>query len=259
MDKELVILVPNEETAYQVTKSLRGLDDAGMIELYSSTIVAKSANGSITIKDEHHLREPWGTVLGLTGGALVGLLGGPVGVAVGAAIGGAAGLGGDLAYTGFAGEFVRDVGNQMQPGGLAVCASIWEDWTLPVDLELAPLGAVVFRQATDDVVTAQIRADWRQLEEEEAHLAAEIRGSVAERKAELQAKREEVRTRIAAQRDRLKARAKELEASWNAKVESIRAKVDGAKSDAKHRHEEHAAKLARFAATQKAAFHDLFA
>ena len=259
MDKELFIVVPNETAAYEVTKALRALDDSGEIELYSSTILAKSADGSISIKDKHHLREPWGTVLGLTGGALIGLLGGPVGAAIGAAVGGAAGLGGDLAYSGFAGEFVRDVGARMLPGGYAVCASVYEDWTLPVDLELAPYGALIFRQATEDVVTAQIRADWQQLKDEEAKIAAEIQRAAGERKAKLEAKRGEVRGKIGAQRERLKKRAQQLEEGLSAKVESIKAKADAAKADAKQRHEEHAAKLSRFAAAQKSAFHDLFA
>jgi hypothetical protein len=146
----------------------------------------------------------------------------------------------------------------MERGRFAVCASIYEDWTMPLDLELAPFGAIVFRQATDDVVTAQIRADWQQMKDEEAHLAAEIKTATGERKAKLEAKREEVRAKIAAQRERLKSRARELEAGWNAKIDSIKSKADRAKADAKHRHEQHAAKVAHFAAAQKAAFHELF-
>ena len=51
MDKELVILVPTEAAAYEVVRSLKGLDDQGSIELYSSTVVMKTASGSLTVKE----------------------------------------------------------------------------------------------------------------------------------------------------------------------------------------------------------------
>jgi len=116
MDKELAIVVPTEAAAYEVVHALKGLDDEGSIELYSSTVVVKTASGALTVKDKDHLRGGWATALGLSTGALIGLLAGPVGVAVGAAIGGAAGLGEDLAYSGFAGDFVQDVAARLLPG-----------------------------------------------------------------------------------------------------------------------------------------------
>src|SRR5277367_3689707 len=106
MDREIVIVVPTEEAAYEVVKSLKALDEEATIELYSSTVIVKTADGAIGIKDSRHPRGPWGTMLGVSAGALIGLLAGPVGAAVGAAVGGAAGLGDDLAYSGFVGTFV---------------------------------------------------------------------------------------------------------------------------------------------------------
>src|SRR5579859_5978864 len=81
MDKELVIVVPSEAAAYEVVKALKGLDDEGAIELYSSTVVVKSSSGTFTIEDAHHLRPPWAAAIGVTTGALIGLLAGPVGMA----------------------------------------------------------------------------------------------------------------------------------------------------------------------------------
>lgn len=259
MDKELVIVVPNELAAGEVVASLKALDDEGAIELYSSTVVTKTAAGTITVKDTHHLHGPWAAALGVSTGALIGLLAGPVGAAVGAAIGGAAGIGGELAYSGFAGDFVRDVAARLEVGGYAVCASVWEDWTMPVDLATAPFGVVIFRQATDDVVVAQIRAEWQSLKDDKARLEAEISRSAGEKKAKLEAKRDELRAKQAAQHERLQKRANKLEESWRAKIASVQAKVEKAKDDVKTRHQEHAEKLTRFVADQKAAFRDLFA
>jgi uncharacterized membrane protein len=259
MDKEVVFLVPSEAAAYDVVKALKGLDDEGSIELYASTVVVKTANGAITIKDTRHLHGGWATVLGLSTGALIGLLGGPAGVALGAAVGAAAGLGEDLAYSGFAGDFVNDVEARLQPGGHAVVASVWEDWTVPVDVAVKPIGAVVFRQATDDIVVAQIRSDMQSLKEEQAHLDAEISHASAEARAKLEARRNELRAKQNAQREKLQARAKKLEDTWAAKVASIKAKTTQAKAEVKARHEQHLDKLSRFAVAQKSAFHELFA
>jgi len=259
MDKEIVIVVPTEAAAYEVVKALKALDDEGSIELYSSTVIAKKADGAMEIKDTRHLRGAWGTALGLSTGALIGLLAGPLGAAMGAAIGGAAGLGGDLAYSGFAGDFVHDVSARLQPGGVAVCASVWEDWTVPIDVAVSPLGATVFRQATDDVVVAQIRADMQALGEERAHLEGEIAKATGEAKAKLEARRTELRAKEGGQRERLQKRASKLEEGWEAKIASIKEKAAAAKADAKARHQQHVDKLARFAAAQKESFHQLFA
>ena len=258
MDRQIVIVVPSETAAYEVVKALKGLDEEGAIELYTATVVEKSTAGTLTIKDDHRLRGPWATALGMSTGALIGLLGGPVGAAVGAVVGGSVALGGELAYSGFAGDFVYDVAAQLQPGSYAVCASVYEDWTVPVDTATAPFGAVVFRQATDDVVLAQMRAGWEAIKNDQAHLETEIRQAAGEQKARLEAKREELRTKEAAQRKKLHARATKLKETWDAEIASIKAKSEHAKADAKARHEQHVQKLSRFAAEQKKAFTELF-
>jgi len=260
MNKEIVIVVPTEVAAYEVVKALKGLDAEGSIELYASNVVVKTPSGAITIKDKEHIRGPWGTLLGASTGALIGLLAGPVGAAVGAAVGGAAGLGGDLAYSGFVGDFVQDVAARLAPGGHAVVASVWEDWTVPVDVAVAPFAVgAVFRQSTDDIVTAQIRSELQTMKEEAQHLDAEIFKADREERARLEAKRAELRAKMAAQKERLHQRAAKLQERWDAEIASIKEKTAKAKAEAKTRHELHAEKLSRFAKAEKAAFHDLFA
>ncbi len=258
MDREIVIVVPSEKAAYEVISTLKKLDDEGSIELYSSSVITKSKSGFELIEDSRHVHAPLGTALGMSTGALIGLLGGPAGVAIGVAIGGAAGLGGDLAYSGFAGDFVHDVSARLPEGGYAVVASVWEDWTVPVDVAMAPYGGVVFRQATDDVVIAQIRADMQALKDEEAHVDAEIARAAGDAKAKLVAKKNELQAKQTAQREKMRARANKLEDSWHARIESIKEKNKAAKAEAKHRHEQHAEKLSRFAALQKQSFRELF-
>jgi uncharacterized membrane protein len=241
-----------------VVKALKALDDEGSIELYTSTVVGKSADVGVHVKDARSV-PLWGTALGVSTGALIGLLAGPLGAAVGAAVGGAAGLGGDLAYSGFAGDFVRDVSARMEPGSTAVCASLWEDWPVPVDVAVGPYGAIVFRQATDDVAVAQIRAEVQSLKEAESHLEAEIAQAKGDAKAKLEAKRAELRAKQAAQRERLQSRARKLQESWDARIASIKEKATAASAQAKVRHQQHVEKLDRFVSLQKQAFRELFA
>jgi uncharacterized membrane protein len=258
MDKSIIVIIPNETAAYEVFRALSKLDDEGSIELYSAAVVSKGPDGVVDVKDSRDRQGPWGTALGLSTGALIGLIAGPVGAAVGATLGGAAGLGGDLAYSGLQGDFVKQASSSLAPGAFAVCASIWEDWTEPVDAAVRPFGGVVLRQATEDLVVAQIRAETQALDEELAHLDAEIERAGGDAKAKLVAKREELRMKQHAQREQLEKRAEQLQSSLEAKIASIQAKAQSAKADAKARHEQRVEKLGRFAALQKQSLRELF-
>jgi uncharacterized membrane protein len=253
VDKELVIVVPGEAAAHEVVMALEGLDAQGLVELYSSTIVVKDASGTLAVKHTRDLGGTWATPLGLSTGALLGLLGGLIG-----AFAGAEDLGSDLAYSGFALDFVHDVAQSLKPGSYAVCASLWEDWTGPVDDSTEPFGAVVFRQAPDEVAVAQTRTQWQVAREELAHLEAEIERAAGDQKAMLEARRGDLRAKQEELREYLLGRGAKLQEIWGARIASIEAKLPTAKAEARARHEQHAAKLSRFAAAQLAAFHDLF-
>jgi uncharacterized membrane protein len=276
MDKEIVIVVSNETAAYEAVKALKALDVEGSIELYASTVVCKAENGTFTIVGEHRLRAAQTAALAASTGALLGLLGGPialaagatagaaagaaaVGAALGGTVGGAAAIGGDLTYSAFAGEFVQMVAASLQPGGYAVLASVAEDWTVPIDTAIAPWGAVAFRQATDSVVLAQLKADWQSMNDELDQIEVEIDEAVGTEKAKLLAKRDELRMKQKAMRESVEARVRALQESWDAKIAAMEAKADVAEARAAARHAEHARKLSQFAAVQKKAFHDLFA
>ena len=257
MDREIVIVVPSEADAFECIEGLEAIDDEGSIELYSLAVLQKTPTGEVMVKDTRE-RGPSSTAVGLTTGALIGLLGGPVGVAVGAAVGASAGLGGDLVYSGFAGEFIRDVSARLEPGSFAVCANIWEDWTTPVDVVVAAVNGAIFRQSTEDVIVAQMRAEMQASKDEQEHLEAEIQRAKGETKAKLEAKREELRKNQAARRQRLEKRANQLKAEWDAKIASIKEKATASRAEAKARHEQHVEKLRRFAAMQKESFNELF-
>jgi len=259
MDKELVIFVPSEAAAYNVLTALEALDDEGSIELYGTTVVARTPDGHIDIKDARAHRAPWGTAIGTGIGALVGLLGGPVGAAVGATIGASFGVVSDLSYTGFPGDFVHDVSATLTNGSYAVLASVWEDWMTPVDLAVVPYGATVLRQSTDDVSVAQLKAEDQALRDEWASFEAAVSNAEGQAKAKLEAHRASLRAKQQTSRAAMKARVTAMQDSWNAKIASIQDKTKHAKADAQARHQRHQDKLSRFAAEQKASFDELFA
>ena len=258
MDKELVIFVPSESAAYNVLTALETLDDDGSIELYGSTVVARAADGRLDIKDSRGRRGAWGTALGTGLGALVGLLGGPAGVVVGAAVGASFGAVSDLTYTGFPGDFVYDVSNTLANGSFAVIASVWEDWMTPVDVAVAPYGATVLRQSTDDISAAQIAAEDQALKNEWSSFEAEVASAKGDAKVKLEAHRDNLRAKQQAARAKMRARATAMQDSWKAKIASIEDKAKRAKAGAQTRHQLHRDKLAKFAAEQKTSFDELF-
>ncbi len=140
-----------------------------------------------------------------------------------------------------------------------VCANVWEDSAVPVDVAVAPFEASIFRQATEHLVVAQIRAELRALNDEQQRFEAERARSSGSPSARSDAKSTKVGAKEVAQRERLRQRANGLQQAWEARMTSIRQKAALAKGEAKARHQQHLEELARLAATQEAIFNELFA
>ena len=82
----IVVIFDNEKQAYEGSKVFKELDAEDSITLYANAVIAKDANGKLTVKQAAD-QGPLGTGVGLFTGALLGLPGGPAGVAVGALAG----------------------------------------------------------------------------------------------------------------------------------------------------------------------------
>src|SRR5215470_9405106 len=142
MDRMLVVVFDSESKAYDGKKALLDLDREGSISVYGYAILAKSADGTTTVKQGDDVG-PLGTLTGTAVGSLVGLLGGPVGVAVGVAGGSLIGAIADLDNVGVGTDFLSDVAETLMPGKVAVVAEVDEEWTTPVDTRMETLGGVV--------------------------------------------------------------------------------------------------------------------
>jgi uncharacterized membrane protein len=89
-NKILVSVFDSERTAFEGLTALKDLHREGDISLYASTMIAKDASGTVSVRQAAD-NGPIGTLAGRVTGGLVGLLGGPVGVAVGASSAASAG------------------------------------------------------------------------------------------------------------------------------------------------------------------------
>jgi uncharacterized membrane protein len=197
MDKVLVAVFDTEQAAFEGVSALKELHRDGDITLYASSVIVKDADGVASIrKSADH--GPVGTVTGIVAGGLVGLLGGPVGVAVGAYVGGFGGLMFDLFNAGVGIDFVDEVGASLTPGKAAVVADIDETWVAPVETRLGALGATTFRRRSSEVVDDELTREAQDARSELDQLRHELRESIGDAKATVEAK-------IASQRRKLEA------------------------------------------------------
>jgi uncharacterized membrane protein len=117
----VAIAYPDLATARQVTSNLGGAQKAHLIELDDLTIVEHREGGKIK------LHQPSLAGVGAAGGAMWGGLIGLIflaplfGMAIGAAAGAA---GGSMADYGVDDNFMKDMGEKLEPGGAAVVALV---------------------------------------------------------------------------------------------------------------------------------------
>jgi uncharacterized membrane protein len=233
-NKMIVVIFDNEKNAYEGAKTLKDLHAEGSITLYASAVMAKDASGKVSVKQAAD-QGPLGTGVGLITGSLIGLLGGPVGVALGAGAGTFGGLLYDLAQAGVGEDFLSEVGQNLQPGKVAVVAEILEEWVMPVDTRMEAAGGVVFRRAREEVEDAQIARDTAALKAEVADLKAEHARAHREAKAKLEAKISAASARLQATQARAKAAAEARKLEMDAKIKSLQEQVAKARGADKAR------------------------
>lgn len=231
-DKMIVAVFDNERKAYAGLKALNDIHAEGSITLYASAVIAKSADGKLTVKETAD-EGPLGTGVGLFTGSLIGLLGGPAGLAIGALTGMAGGALYDLAKVGVGGDFLDEVGRQLTPGKVAVVAEIWEEWVTPLDTRMEAVGGIVLRRTRGEFVDAQMAMDIASIKAEVASLKAEYARADKEARTKLKAKIENAKTKLKAAQDRAGAAAEATKREMDAKLGALRGRVAKAKGDAK--------------------------
>jgi uncharacterized membrane protein len=259
MDKMFVAVFDSERQAYEGYRVLQDLHAEGSITLYAQAVIAKDAQGKVTIKEAAD-PGPLGTAVGVVAGALVGLLGGPMGVAVGAAAGMLGGATYDATNAVVSAQFVDEATARLEPGKAAVIAEIQEEWVLPLDARMEVVGETVLRQARGDVVDAQIARDVAALEADVAAMEAEARQASAEAEAQLRARIDAARAELQRVQDRATSSVEAAQREAEAKLTALKEQAAGVRAEQKQQletreaevraaHEERKAKLSREALT----------
>jgi uncharacterized membrane protein len=242
MDKVLVVVFDSENKAYEGSLAFQDLQNEGSINLYAKAVIARDANGKVTVKQTGDMG-PVGTAVGLLTGSLIGLLGGPVGVVIGVTVGTSGGLLYDLAQLGVSEDYLNEVGKSLLPGKAAVVAEAWEEWTLPVDSRMEALGGVVFRSTRMDIVDDQMEKDVAALNADLDELEAEYAQASAEAKKKLQTRIDNAKAKLRAAQDAMQARLSSSQQETEAKIQSLEKQAAKAHGERKAKLEKRIAEL----------------
>jgi uncharacterized membrane protein len=229
MDRMVVVVFDKENKAYEGKKALLSLDAEGSISVYASVVVAKHADGTVSVKQADD-PGPIGTLVGTSLGSLIGLLGGPAGLAIGASLGLVGGGIFDLNNVRIGEDFLDDVTKTLTPNKFAVVAEIDEDWTTPLDTRMEAIGGSVFRRALSDVTDAADQREIAAMKADLAQLKAERAKAQADRKAKLLDKINQLDSKIQAQLQKNKDRRLAAKRQAQAKAQILKEKAAAAKA-----------------------------
>ena len=237
MNKLLVTIFDTEAAANSGLNALRNLHAMGDITLFSTAVLARDAEGSVSVKQSMDAG-PIGTATGLAVGSLVGLLGGPAGVAVGALTGTVAGAVRDFWAAGVGLDFIEEAVHHLRPGKVALVAEIEEEWVIPVDSALEATGGRVLRRTRTEVAEAQWDHDIAAFKSEIKELESEASQAGGAAQAKLQAKLAVAKASLDGAVLRAEQRVDTLKQEADAKAETFKLQLSLAKGDFKARIED---------------------
>ena len=224
IDSMLVVVFDTEAKAYEGRQALLRLENEGSIGVYASAVVAKNADGTVTVKQTDD-PGPVGPLVGTFLGSIIGLLAGPAGVGIGAVVGFAGGSAAQLNNARIGDGFIDDVSTELKLNKFAVVAEIREGWTTPVDTRMEAIGGSVFRRALSEVADTVDEEEIAAMKADIAQMKAEHRKVRADRKERLQEKINQLESRIKARLETAKERRQAAKKRARVKVEIIRTKA----------------------------------
>ncbi|CAN5605226.1 hypothetical protein BH11PSE7_BH11PSE7_17760 [soil metagenome] len=234
MNKMLVAVFDTDKAADAGLNALRKLHTQGDITLYSASVIARDADGKISVKAAMG-QGLESTSAGLAVGALIGLLGGPVGMAVGALTGTVVGAVRDFWLAGVDLDFVEQAAAFLKPGKMAVVAEIEEEWVTPLNSAIEAANGTVFRRPRTDVVEAQFDCDIVTLKAEITQLEAEAARSSGAVMTKLHNSVVATQASLDAALHRANLRVDVLKREADAKAASLKAQLQDATGEAKAR------------------------
>lgn len=145
MNEFVVVMFPDETKMQEGTRILRELRAKDSIKLYASTVIAKDADGRLSVQ-EITSEGFGGTAVGALIGGLAGLPAGPVAAMFGAAGGAIIGMSADRINQRTDIELVDKISRELEPGKAVVVAEIAEDGAGTFAALMGAIGGTVVRQ-----------------------------------------------------------------------------------------------------------------
>jgi uncharacterized membrane protein len=232
MSKFVVVVFPDERSAYEGGSALRKLHVEGSLTLYSLAIIAKESDGRLSIKQAAD-EGPLGFGVGALVGATVGLLGGPVGALAGMGAGSLIGGIADVANAGVQADFLKAISDKLTPGKTAVIAEVDEDWVTPLDTRMEAIHGEIMREWRSDFEDEQIAKAIKERKAELTQLKEEMSRSSEETKSKLKARLDETQAKLKAAAKRAEDRAGQLKENIEAKVKELESQAAKATGEAK--------------------------
>ncbi len=240
MNKVVVVVFPDEEAGRKGVAAFEELHSEGLLTVHVGVLVARDADGGISIK-EREAKGPFGAAIGALLGGLIGLIGGPGAAVVGAAGGALMGGWRDVIDLGDGLDFADAVSAALTPGKSAIVAEISEEEEMPLDARMEAIGGLVLRDLRIEAEDERLRQAAEARKTELARLRAERdRVTYREVKATLSSRIEEVEGKLKALSERVQARLDLLRRDAETKLEALRQQAAGAAGEIKERCERRA-------------------
>jgi uncharacterized membrane protein len=163
MSDLIVVAFPGEDTADQVLNRLQALQKEHLIDLEDACVVVRDRNGKVHVKQAVNLvglEAASGGAFGAMWGTLIGLLflNPLAGLLTGAAFGAGAGaLSGMLSDYGINDDFIRSLGDTLEPGTSALFVLVRRATLDKVLPEVRPFGGQVIRTSLSTEQEARLR------------------------------------------------------------------------------------------------------
>ena len=159
-EMELVVRVYDKSgRAEEALAFVHELHKRRTLRIRNAAILARDAEGTVTVRDTRDIDPKKGRLLGAVTGGLIGLVGGPAGVVVGALTGASAGAAaGKQIDFGFSDKFLTKLQTHLQPGSEALVVLVEHEFAVPLSESLAHDEGVIVQQTLTDKLVEELMA-----------------------------------------------------------------------------------------------------
>ena len=160
-DIDMVGLVFDDQAkADEIMAFVRDLHARGTIRVRNAALLAKSADGTISVKERHDLDAKNGAIGGMVLGGVLGLITGGIGIVAAPVIG--AGIGavtGRVVDRGFDDTFLKSLAERLQPGRSGLLLIVQSEWRVPLHDALKGRADIILQQELTDRLIAELTAE----------------------------------------------------------------------------------------------------